>query len=139
MTHAVSEVSVCPHIEAEAQYLGSIDFSLVRDAVLHGMDARELLGILLRSMDGGYLWAHLERAPFSCKERMIKQLEKRMRLVRRIGDACLPWRELLIWAATRPAKENVNSHVKDCPFCQRDIRQIRAKLPFLREFEEFDE
>lgn len=139
MTQVVSEVSMCPHVEVEAQFIGAIDFSLLRDAVLHGMSARELLDILIRSMDGGYLSVHLSRVPSSCKERMIKQLEKRMQLVRQVGDACLSWKELLKLAAFRSFQEEYRGHAKSCPFCQRDIRQLRGKLPFLKEFEEFDE
>lgn len=131
MAQAVSEVPTCEWATEEAAFVGAIDFSLVRDAVFHGMDAKTLLTILLQPMKG-LLPLHLNRVPpYPCRGRMVAQLDSRMARVR--NNYCPSWRQLLMLAVDPASRDG---HVERCPFCKRDIRQIRGNMPYFREFDD---
>lgn len=122
------DVFVCGYTEAEIALVASVDFSLVRDAAMHNMSGSDLLDHLLRPLRG-MLKVHLERDPQRCLMLMGRRLANRVSS----AQSCLSWRELLEVAVGSWRERNY--HLKVCPFCQRDVRQIRAKLPYYAEFE----
>lgn len=130
----MSEVSTeqCLHWKEEVAFIASINPSFLRDAWLNAMGGLNpeynLLEMLLKPLEG-QLWWHLTRHPQKCKYQMIKLLEERLDQFRN----CHYWRKLLEIAVT-PGMERSDSHLKDCVFCQRDLRQMKPKLPYYKEF-----
>lgn len=127
---AVSEKTApCPWRNEEVAFVASVDFSLIRDACLQDLGPGEFLSYLTRPQRlQGQLWWHLERNPQNCKFEMVKLLDKRMEK----ADKCLKFQKLL--AGGLSVMDEI--HLKRCPFCQRDLRQIKAKLPYYAEFYE---
>lgn len=129
------QVPICPWRAEEIGFCFAVDLSLIRDARMHGVAPSGLLEQLLRPLNG-QLKLHLDRHPRFCAGLMVDQLAKRMGGLDLARKACFTWEELLQVAAS--AKQDTghfaDRHVQWCPFCQRDVRQLRAKLPYYSEF-----
>jgi hypothetical protein len=110
----------------------AIDFALVREAKVHGVEADQLMTNVLRPLLrplGGVFSAHLGRNPQVCVERMTDLLKSRLDKVK-----CPKWGALLRAATGGNNSVDENLHIPNCPLCLRDIAQIKAKLPFYGEF-----
>lgn len=126
-TKAVREESSCPWREHEVAFVTAIDYSLVRDAKMHGVGPDELLARLIQPLRGVFS-AHLGRHPYKCQGEMVGRLTLRM-----IRISCLTWKALFEMAVeSRRVDQHI--HVARCPFCKRDVRQLGGKLPFYTEF-----
>ncbi|MBI2595362.1 hypothetical protein HYW46_01345 [Candidatus Daviesbacteria bacterium] len=134
MTQAEREVSAeeCPYRDEETAFVAGIDPSLLRDAVSTRVDEKALLKVMLVPL-GGALRRHLDMVPpRDCFFRMARFLARRMEKY----SGCFAWNHLLGSAATPPGI-NIScneGHLARCPYCQRDVRQLRDKLPNYREF-----
>lgn len=124
----------CIFGDRETMFIGAIDPSLIRDARMHNMTPEKLLDLVLRHLDG-QLAAHLERHPCVCKERMEKLLSTRMETIiagKVRGSNCPSWAKLVEIAVRGDYTKE--THERNCKYCERDIRQIRARLPVYDEF-----
>lgn len=131
----MSEKTVdCKYLPYESEFIGGIDPSLIRDAAIREMKADDFLDLCLISLKG-ILSKHLKESSL-CRCRMSNQLHRRMWFFHKygdVGDQCERWCTLLYYAVKGDSE--YSTHVRNCTFCQRDIRQIRAKLPHYQEFE----
>ncbi len=135
MTHAVSEVSSCPWREHEIAFVWAVDYSLIRDTRRHFKSSITFLEELLKPLKGG-LKAHLDGAGWDCVLIMGRTMDRRAENVVVAGRQCLVWLSLLSIAVgdDEKYKGSATEHLNACPFCQRDLRQIKGKLPFYAEF-----
>lgn len=123
-----NKMSVCPCHTEEDMLLGAVPFPLIREARIHGVGGRQLLESILAPLDG-QLKIHLERHPRECADRMEEILSSRITKVN-----CPMWISLLKYATRWSTSAGGNLHVEKCSLCQRDISQIRAKLPKYSEY-----
>lgn len=134
MVQPVSEVPAeCPHARWESAFIEGVDFSLARDLHRAGMTAGQMMAELMARVGTVFARMHREMGLDTrpCLEKMARQLDGKIR--RKVGGIECPTSHALFLYAnesseTRQTAE-LYAHVRGCPECQRDVRQMRAKLP----------
>lgn len=120
--------------EREDKFVEDIDPDLIRRAKINGISSEELLVAILQPLTG-YLATHISppdpnpRKHSRCFWRMVSRLGERMNKIH-----CPPWIKLVEVTIIPSGFERVDTHILNCEDCQRDLNEIRSRLPNYREF-----